>query len=116
MKTFIHSIGEINYIIKVGSNAKENWLLIDESYPEDLWFHIDEYASAHVVVSQETNKVDDIFYPNQIIIIASDYCKSNSKNGKNKSKVKIIYTEIKNLKKGKTIGSVIVSKPNYVNI
>lgn len=113
MKIFVHTIGDVKYTIKVGTNANENWTLIDDSYPEDLWFHLDEYPSAHVVVSSNINNIDDIFYPNQIITIASNYCKSNSKNGKNLYKVKVVYTEIKNLKKGKEIGSVYISKPNY---
>lgn len=116
MKTFIHTIGDVKYIIQVGSNAKENWTLIDNSYPEDLWFHLDDFASTHVVISQYTNCQEEIFYPNQIIGLGADYCKSNSKNGKNLSKAKIVYTKIKNLKKGKEIGSVYISKPNYITI
>lgn len=116
MKTFTHKIGDIGdveYTIKIGSNAKENWDLIDNSYPEDLWFHLDEYPSAHVVISQKTNNLDNIFYPNQIISLGSSYCKSYSKYGKNLYKAKIVYTQIKNLKKGKKVGEVIISKPNY---
>lgn len=116
MKTFIHTIGDIKYTIQVGSNAKENWTLIDNSHPDDLWFHLDDYASAHVVISQDINSQEEIFYPNQIIGLAANYCKSNSKNGKNLHKVKIVYTEIKNLKKGKEVGSVYISKPNYITI
>lgn len=116
MKIFVHTIGNVKYTIKVGTNAKENWTLIDNSYPEDLWFHLDEFASAHVVISQDTNSLEEIFYPNQIIGLGADYCKSNSKNGKNLYKVKIVYTEIKNLKKGKEVGSVYISKRNYITI
>jgi len=116
MKTFVHTIGDVKYTIKVGTNANENWTLIDNSHQEDLWFHLDEFASAHVVISQDTNIQEEIFYHNQIIRLASNYCKSNSKNGKNLYKVKIVYTEIKNLKKGKEIGSVYISKPNYITI
>lgn len=116
MKTFIHTIGNITYTIKVGTNAKENWTLIDNSYLEDLWFHLDDFASAHVVISKERENNDELYYPNQIKELAADYCKSNSKNGKNLCKAKIVYTEIKNLKKGKEIGSVYISKPNYITI
>jgi predicted ribosome quality control (RQC) complex YloA/Tae2 family protein len=103
MKTFIHNIGDVKYTIQVGSNAKENWTLIDNSYPDDLWFHLDDFASAHVVISQDRNSQEEIFYPNQIIGLAADYCKSNSKNGKN-------------LKRGKEVGSIYISKPNYITI
>jgi predicted ribosome quality control (RQC) complex YloA/Tae2 family protein len=113
MKTFAHIIGDIEYTIKVGSNAKENWYLIDNSYPEDLWFHLDEYPSAHVIISQQTNNSNDIFYPNQIIGIGADYCKSYSKYGKNLHKAKIVLYRNKKFKKGKEVGQVIISKPNY---
>lgn len=116
MKTFFHTIGDIKYTIKVGTNAKENWTLIDNSYPDDLWFHLDDFASAHVVISQDTCAQEEIIYLNQIIVLAANYCKTNSKNGKNLHKVKIVYTEIKNLKKGKEVGSVFISKPNYITI
>lgn len=116
MKIFVHTIGDIKYTIKVGTNAKENWSLIDNSYPEDLWFHLDDFASYHVVISQDTNREEEIFYSNQIIGLAANYCKSNSKNGKNSYKVKIVYTEIKSLKKGKEVGSVLISKPKYITL
>lgn len=116
MKTFTHIIGDLKYTINIGSNAKENWDLIDNSYPEDLWFHLDEYPSAHVIVSQQTSNSDEIYYPNQIITIGASHCKSYSKYGKNLYKAKIVYTQIKNLKKGKEVGEVIISKPNYINI
>jgi predicted ribosome quality control (RQC) complex YloA/Tae2 family protein len=108
-------IGDINYTIKIGKNAKENWNLIDNSELFDLWFHLDDCPSAHVVISQDIKINYDIFYSNQIILLASEYCKANSKI-KNKGKNKIIYTEIKNLKKGKEIGSVLVSNPKYIFI
>lgn len=124
MKIFTHQIADTEYTIKVGNNAKENWNLIADSEPEDLWFHLDEYPSAHVIISQKNNMYNGLngndeyekYYPNQIIYIASTYCKSYSKYGKNLSKVKIVYTQIKNLKKGKEVGSVIISKPNYITV
>jgi hypothetical protein len=43
MKTqevLINKIGEI-ILYKIGTNAQENWDLIDESDENDLWFHVD---------------------------------------------------------------------------
>lgn len=116
MKLFVHTIGDEKYTIRIGSNAKDNWNLIDNSYPQDLWIHLDEFPSAHVVISQENNKQEDIIYPNEIILFGCNYCKSYSKHGKNLHKVKIVYTQIMNLKKGKDIGSVIISEPKYITI
>lgn len=106
-------IGSINYSIKIGQNAKENWNLIDDSDPFDLWFHLDDYPSSHVIISQDLNSDPDIFYPNQIISLAADYCKTHSKQ-KNLSKIKVVYTQIQNLTKGKEIGSVFVSEKKYI--
>ena len=115
MKIFVHSIGSINYTIRVGQNAKENWNLIDNSEPFDLWFHLDNHPSSHVIISQDLNYGlnHDIFYPNQIISLAADYCKSYSKK-KLASKVKVVYTKVENLTKGKDVGSVFVSEEKYI--
>ena len=116
MKTFTHQIADTEYTIRVGNNAKENWDLITDSEPDDMWFHLDEYPSAHVVMKQNNNIINEKYYPNQIIFIASTYCKTYSKHGKNLSRAKIVYTQIKNLKKCKEVGSVIISKPNYITV
>lgn len=113
MKTFSHEIGQVSYNIWIGQNARENWDLIDKSESDNLWFHLDEYPSSHVVVSLDTINPDEIFYPNEIIVIACDYCKKNSKLKNTISKVRIVYTQIKNLKKGKQVGSVLVSEQKY---
>ena len=80
-----------------------------------MWFHLDEYPSAHVVLKQNSFELN-LSYNKEIIIIASNYCKSYSKHEKKIPKVKIVYTQIKNLKKGKNIGSVIISNANYISV
>lgn len=114
MKIFTHSIGEINYTIRVGQNAKENWDLIDNSEPFDLWFHLDNNPSSHVIISQDLSSDSEIFYPNQIILLASHYCKSYSKQKNSTVKVKIVYTHIQNITKGKNLGSVFISEEKYL--
>ncbi len=118
MKQFTHSIGDRTWDILVGTNAKENWNLIDESDSFDLWLHVENYPSGHVIIKekligkQESNASD---YPNQIIAIGANYCKSQSKYS-HIPKLKIVYTQIGNLKKGKEVGSVHVSKEKYIYI
>ncbi len=118
MKKFTHTIGEQSWDIYVGTNAKENWKLIDDSDPFDMWLHVDEYPSGHVVIREKLSGKTELevpHYPNQIIAIGADYCKSQSKYS-NIPKLKIVYTQIANLKKGKDIGSVIVSNPKFFYI
>ena len=95
---------DIIFEIIVGRNSKENWDLIDKSEKEDLWFHIDSKPSCHVFISKPFKC--EIF-PKDVIIRAGNLCKIYSKS-KNDSKVKIIYTTIDNIKKGKDIGSVYI--------
>ena len=118
MKKYTHQIGAQTFDIVVGTNAKENWDLIDGAEPDDLWFHVDDFSSGHVLIKErfdtKTN-LQQIHYPNQIISIGSQYCKSQSKF-KDKKKLKIIYTQISNIKKGKTIGSVYVRNSSYIYI
>ena len=116
MKTIIYKIENVEYTIEIGQNAKENWDLVDNADLNDLWFHLDNYPSAHIILGNNSSLFNLSDYHNQIISIASNHCKSYSKYGKKLHKVKIVYTQIKNLKKGKEIGSVIVSKPNYIFI
>lgn len=119
MKTFTHSIGSNIYTIRVGQTAKENWNLIDSSDPFDLWFHLDNHPSSHVVISQDlhVNSANHLplVYPNQIITLAAEYCKSYSKQ-KLASKVKVVYAQVENLTKGKVIGSVCISEGKYVHV
>lgn len=121
MKLYTYDIGSQTFEIYVGTNAKENWKLIDNSDPFDLWFHLDEFPSGHVIIKEklDKNKVNgiesELIYPNQIISLAANHCKSQSKY-KDRTKLKIVYTQIAKLKKGKEIGSVIISDPKYLFI
>ncbi len=122
MKKFTEKIGDQIFDIFVGTNAKENWELIDGSDPFDLWFHVEDLPSGHVVIREQlkgksiTNTNTEPEYPNQIISIGANACKSQSKY-KNNTNVKIVYTQISNLKKGKDVGSVFVlGKPKHIFI
>lgn len=95
---------DINYKINVGRNSKENWNLIDISEKDDLWFHVEDKPSCHVIITKPFN-CNGI--PRACIIKAAQLCKEYSKY-KNDKKVKIIYTEISNVRKGKDIGSVLI--------
>jgi|SaaInlStandDraft_6_1057023.scaffolds.fasta_scaffold312180_1 predicted ribosome quality control (RQC) complex YloA/Tae2 family protein len=112
MKIINHKIDNYEYDIIIGQKDLENWQIIDESDEFDLWFHIDNLPSSHVIIRQHMKKGQDINYFNEIITLAADYCKQNSKY-KNK-KNKIIYTNIGNLKKGKEVGSVLILNAKLV--
>ena len=94
---------------KLGGNAKENFNLIDEANDinnEYWWFHLEDTSSGHCIVYSDN--IDK-----EMILFASNLVKQYSKL-KNQKKVKIIYTQIKNIKKQKTIGEVILLNKSYV--
>tara|TARA_B100001248_G_C27149936_1_gene348507 strand:+ start:82 stop:399 length:318 start_codon:yes stop_codon:yes gene_type:complete len=91
-----------NINIILGGNAKENHLMIDNADGNDWWFHLDDYPSGHCIV--ET----DVLTP-ELISEAAYFVKMNSKY-KSQKKIKVIYLQIKNIKKTKDIGEVILLK------
>ncbi len=103
---------ENNITFKLGKNAKENFELIDEAVdinPEFWWFHLEDHPSGHCLVHSE--QMDK-----QMAQIAGSLVKSNSKL-KDQKKVKIIYTQVKNIKKTKTLGEVILlNKPMIITL
>ena len=94
----------------IGLNAKGNFDIIDLSDSYDLWFHIDNKPSCHVIAFIPNN-IDD---KNMKYIIehGAKLCKNNSKY--KLEKVKVIYTTIENVKKTKTIGSVEISNEKSI--
>ncbi|MBS0627551.1 MAG: hypothetical protein JSS09_05000, partial [Verrucomicrobia bacterium] len=43
----------------IGTNKEENWILLDNSRPSDLFFHLSSFPSCYVVLSS-FGKVSDI--------------------------------------------------------
>lgn len=110
MKTYNYSIDNINYNIIVGQSCHENWKIIDDSDSFDLWIHEKDCPSAHVIIKQ-INNIQNIVYPNELVIHASSFIKF--KNTKNKT---IVYTRVENITKGKHIGSVLLSSFNTLKL
>lgn len=99
-------IPKINKTVKfyVGKNKLENFTIIDNAQENDLWFHIDDHASCHVVAS-----INDFNLPNKkllpIIKQGALLCKKNSKY-KSVQNIGIVYAKIKNVIKTDIIGTV----------
>ena len=95
------TIIENDITYKLGRNAKENFELIDDAQdanPDYWWFHLDEHPSGHCVIYSD-------IITNQMVAYAANLVKQYSKL-KSNTKVKIVYTQIKNVKKTKTLGQV----------
>lgn len=134
---FIPSIGE-SILYKIGRNAKNNIEIIEESNTQDIWFHISNESSCHVIAvmnlehyNNTCNGVYDLekshlrynFQPNQltkkqmthIIKQGAVICKEYSKC-KSEKNVEIIYTKIENVVPTNIIGSVNAFKTKKITI
>jgi predicted ribosome quality control (RQC) complex YloA/Tae2 family protein len=98
-----------NIEFRVGQNAQDNFDLIDDSNPDDLWFHISQESSCHVVASIPPDNNYDKKTVKKIAVQGAVICKqcSRYKSGKD---VHVIYTKIQNLVKTPTVGAVSVGE------
>jgi len=88
-RTFEYS----GYKIRAGKNNIQNDKLTFSSKPSDVWLHVKDYHSAHVVIETQGGKL-----PDAILEIACEICAfySEAKNG---DKVPVDYTLKKHVKK-----------------
>ena len=99
-----------NYIIRVGTNSKENWRLIGEAKPFHYFFHLSTFPSCYVILEHNLNKVSD-----SIIIECAKICKMNTKY-RNLSRIKVDYCLRDNVKKGDVVGEVIYKSNRKVKV
>ncbi|XP_015596581.1 coiled-coil domain-containing protein 25 isoform X2 [Cephus cinctus] len=91
----------------MGVDKYENENLIKWGWPEDVWFHVDKYSSAHVYLRlQHGQTIDDI--PSTVLEDAAQLVKANSIEGNKMNDIDVIYTMWSNLKKtqGMEVGRV----------
>ncbi|XP_006623089.1 coiled-coil domain-containing protein 25 isoform X2 [Apis dorsata] len=91
----------------MGIDQYENEDLIRWGWPEDVWFHVDKYSSAHVYLRLHLGQtIDDI--PSAVLEDAAQLVKANSIEGSKMNDVDVVYTMWSNLKKtqGMEIGEV----------
>ena len=93
---------EIIYLI--GENAADNFVVIDASSDNDMWFHSKEGSSCHVVA-----KIHEPLNKKELLTICKKgglLCKLNTPKLKKQANVEIIYTQIANITKTNIDGLV----------
>jgi predicted ribosome quality control (RQC) complex YloA/Tae2 family protein len=120
---FIPSLKK-NIVYKIGSDSTKNSQIIDESDNDDLWFHIKNESSCHVIAClkniQYTFRDDELpnFYDVkfddldkkqklQIVKQGALLCKQYSRFNSLQN-VDVIYTKIQNVQKTNIVGKVMV--------
>jgi len=104
IQLFTHST-EKPLTVFVGKNNKQNDYIVSKlSRDEDLWFHVHNCAGSHVLLRVEAGNI----VTDEVIFECAKLAKEHSV-GKDSSKVGVIYTKAKFLKKppGANLGYVI---------
>ena len=117
---------EVTITFRLGRNAAENHDIIDDSDPNDLWFHLDGFPSGHCILEirlinneNHNNDFTNLVPTISEINYAANLVRSYSKLKNHNKKLKVIYCPVKNIKKGKSKGEVIIlnlKKTNFVLI
>ena len=58
---FYFECSDPQYTIYMGRDKHENEHLIANGWPEDVWFHVDNWSSAHVYLRMPTPEVSHFF-------------------------------------------------------
>ena len=104
--------GGKTYTIYCGKDAKSNDELLDESDPDDIWFHVANHSSGHVILkNEEKSTVKKI--PRQVIKRCACICKATIRA---QGKCEIIYTERRNIAKTDVIGCVTTTNLKTVTV
>ena len=116
MKTISFYFEEINKEIHylIGTNKYDNFHVIDEALEDDLWFHSEEKSSSYVVCLLPNDLKIEEKEKQLLIQKGAELCVSNTNKLTLLYRVPVIYTEVKNIRKTKTVGLVKVL--NYQTI
>ncbi len=107
---FVHE--NITYTIYSGKSDKGNDKLLDDALPNDIWFHISNRPSAHIILSNPTHtSINKI--PRQVIKRCACICKASAKVS---DKCEIIYTERTNITKTEKLGCVTTANLRTITI
>ena len=117
MRTIVKYIDSIreNIEFRVGQHAQDNFDLLDDSSPTDLWFHIRDQASCHVVAAISQRVIYDKKQLRHIATQGAVICKQHSKY-KSESNVHVMYTQIQHVSKTAIVGMVNVSRSKAISI
>jgi len=99
-------IDDLEHVVLIGQNAQENSELVKKCDQEDIWFHLKNSSSPHVIL-QTQNRIIEKRYLNKVAALVYQYTRKYTREP-------VIYTEIKNVKLTCTPGLVIPSKTKEI--
>lgn len=94
----VFQVNEVLYMM--GTNAKENWKLLEVAKENDIWVHLEGHTSSYIIIKNINHKND---LSAEAIVYAGQLCKHYSKH-KNVKNIRMCYLEAKYVSKGKQTG------------
>lgn len=94
MRTFITVAEGVSYTVDVGQDKHDNWRLMDDADPADIWFHANGSPSAHVILRAPESGV----VPMSIVRFCAEKTKC----------LDVVYTLVANIRKGRHIGEAVI--------
>ena len=89
-----------NLTFVVGTSARENWEILSRAEKDHWWVHLDDCASAHVIVETESALTsDELAFARQCIL---EQTPKAPRNGR------CVYAPVRWVKRGSVPGEVIV--------
>ncbi|MBO7345510.1 MAG: NFACT family protein [Clostridia bacterium] len=92
-ETFCREYNVQGFKVRAGRNNAENDKLTFTANPNDVWVHVKDYHSSHVVIESLNKQV-----PESVVIVACEICAYYSK-GRVGGKTEVVYTLKKHVKK-----------------
>lgn len=116
MKTELYKLDNLEIEYLIGKSAQDNFDCIDIGSPNDIWFHIKDVPSCHVIarISQQPSDLDKKM-KQSIVKHGALLCKQNSKY-KSTTNLEIIYTKLSNITKSHPVGSVIAENTKTIAV
>ena len=107
-----------NYDIQIGRSAVENTALVSAAKGTDIWFHVHQEPSCHVILKND-DKIHAI--PHKVIKRCAYLCKVNTKERpkerpKARNSCEIIYAYISNVRTTAIPGQVEIGEHKIIRI
>jgi predicted ribosome quality control (RQC) complex YloA/Tae2 family protein len=97
------TVNDVNYYI--GTNAKDNFVVLDAGQPDDIWIHASNVPSSHVVITNANKKA---------IRLGAALCKQNTNKIAKLKNVEFVYTFVKHVTKTSVDGRVLITNEKTI--
>jgi len=115
MKQWIREIDGSEYTFLIGTHQAENQTIIDNSNATDIWFHVANAPSCHVICQTNNVIIKDKKHLRKVIKQGALCCKIHS-NFANIKNLEITYCNVGDLENTDVVATVIVNNGKSINI